>query len=89
MPKENKRTQTKPSPVYPPDPEDMNPARADWANVALAAFRVKTGTDAEDALSDLLCDLMHWADYNGEDFEVQYARARGHYEDETFAVDDD
>jgi len=32
------------------------------AATALAAFRQETGSDREDSLGDLLCDLMVWAD---------------------------
>lgn len=67
----------------PPDPEGMNESRADWANEAILAFEAVTGTDREDALADLLCDLMHWADRNGEDFDKQLSRARQHYVEET------
>ena len=69
----------------PPDPENQNDARAEWAGYAIAAFQSQTGTDDDDALSDLLCDLMHWADRHGEDFDVELARARNHYEAETTA----
>lgn len=46
----------------PADPENMNDDRAAWAEAALNEFRRVTGTDDEDALGDLLCDLMHWCD---------------------------
>ena len=42
-----------------------------------------TGTDYEDALGDLLCDLMHWSDRSNFDFEAALSRARMHYEAET------
>jgi len=68
---------------FPPDPEDMNDDRADWAEAALIEFRRITGTDDEDALGDLLCDLMHWSDRNGGDFENALRLARLHYDAET------
>jgi len=42
----------------------------------VASFKHATGTDDQDVLTDLLCDLMHWSDRNQADFEpaVQYAR---------------
>ncbi len=52
----------------PPDPENMNGDRAEWA-AALRAFEAVTGADYEEALGDLLCDLMHWSDRNNFDFE--------------------
>jgi hypothetical protein len=42
-----------------------------------------TGTDEEDALGDLLADLMHWADRRNFDFGLALDRARWHYEEET------
>jgi hypothetical protein len=67
----------------PPDPEKMNDSRAEWAAASLRHFQSCTGADFDDALSDLLCDLMHWSDRNGFDFDGQLTRARTHYEAET------
>jgi hypothetical protein len=67
----------------PPDPEKMNGNRAEWAGAAIRHFQCCTGTDIDDALCDLLCDLMHWADRNDFDFEAQLRRASMHYEAET------
>jgi hypothetical protein len=38
----------------PPDPEGMNDDRAEWAAAALRHFQCTTGTDYDDALTDLL-----------------------------------
>jgi hypothetical protein len=51
----------------------------------LRQFQCVTGTDDEDALGDLLCDLMHWSDRNNYDFDLALARAQGNYEEETSA----
>jgi hypothetical protein len=67
----------------PPDPEGMNDARAAWADEAIRTFMTTTGTDFEDSLGDLLCDLMHWSDRNNFDFKLALDRARGHYLEET------
>lgn len=67
----------------PPDPDGKNDERAEWAAAALRHFQCTTGTDFEDALSDLLCDLMHWCDRNNFDFEAALCRAQGHYTAET------
>jgi hypothetical protein len=67
----------------PPDPDGMNNERSEWAAQAIAQFQSATHADAEDLLCDLLCDLMHWADRSGDDFEAQLARASNHYEAET------
>jgi hypothetical protein len=69
--------------ALPPDPENMNNDRAEWAASALRQFQCVTGTDYEDSLGDLLCDLMHWCDRNNFDFGLALNRARGHYEAET------
>jgi len=67
----------------PADPEEMNDDRAEWAAMALEAFQHATGTEEEDALRDLLCDLMHWCDRNNCDFNAALSRAQMHYETET------
>jgi hypothetical protein len=70
----------------PPDPDGKNDERANWALNALNEFIRCTGPDEEDALCDLLCDLMHLADRREDhmpDFEAVLRRARYHYEAET------
>lgn len=61
--------------LLPPDPDNQN----------LAAFMNETGSDNEDALCDLLCDLMHLCDRKPVlgTFAVQLQRAQDHYEAET------
>lgn len=59
-----------------------NLLRAYWAEQAITVFRALSGTDLEDALGDLLCDLMHWADAQGYDFALALARAEDHHEAE-------
>lgn len=67
----------------PPDPENMNNDRAEYAAAALRHFQCTTGSDYDDSLTDLLGDLMHWSDRNGVDFSAELERARGHYGAET------
>lgn len=69
------------------DPEDSNDARAAWASTALDAFIEVTGTDWDGCLCDLLCDLRHWADRHGQDWDAQMARAMNHYAEETLDPD--
>lgn len=70
--------------TLPPDPEAMNDDRSNWAAAALSRFVECTGTDREDALADLLTDLMHLADREEVfDFERDLNRARVHYVEET------
>jgi hypothetical protein len=73
------------SPVtsMPPDPDEKNMERAEWAHRAILAFESATGTDREDALADLLGDLMHWSNVYGQDFDRELDRARRHYASET------
>ena len=73
----------KPESNLPPDPDGMNADRAEWAHRAVLAFETATGTDREDALCDLLADLMHWCNVYGQDFDHELGRARMHYEAET------
>ena len=77
------RTATWKARQLPPDPEGMNNRRAARAAQALAAFMATTGTDREDAVADLLADLIHWCDRNGKEFGHEMARAKAHYEAET------
>lgn len=70
----------------PPDPEGMNDDRAVWAEYALTAFLSVTGCDRVDALSDLLANLRHWADRNGQNFETELARGLDHYQAETLPL---
>lgn len=74
--------QTKP---LPPDPDLQNANRARSAGAALEEFHQLTGTDFEDAVSDLLANLMHWCDRAGQDFDQELRRARSHYAAETAA----
>jgi hypothetical protein len=67
----------------PTDPDSLNDDRALWAEAALQSFMDGTGCDQEDALGDLLTDLMHWSDRNNYDFAAALERARGHYDAET------
>ena len=71
----------------PPDPEGMNDHRSAWAGEAIATFMLATGTDLEDAVSDLLVDIRHWCDRHNIDFDVEQGRAVAHYEAETLGDD--
>jgi hypothetical protein len=67
----------------PPDPDGKNDHRAAWAGAALATFMQVTGSEKEDALGDVLTDLMHYSDRHNYDFDAALDRARWHYEAET------
>lgn len=70
------------------DDDSETPQTFIWAEYALVAFESQTGSERDVALGDLLCDLMHWADRNNQDFEAAHARATGHYRIET-GLDED
>jgi hypothetical protein len=50
------------------DDEGKNDDRAEWALQALETFQAATGTDDGDAISDLVADLLHLCDREGERF---------------------
>jgi hypothetical protein len=57
-------------------------ANAEWACRTLLVYQQYTGSNKEDALRDLLSDLMHWADEQGFDFGYELEWARTHYAEE-------
>jgi hypothetical protein len=59
-----------------------NRDRGESARNALEGFRRETKCDYRDSLGDLLCDLMHFADFHNFDFDAALDRARRHYEEE-------
>jgi hypothetical protein len=71
------------SQALPPDPEERNENRARSADAVLEMFQWQTDADIEDALSDLLANLMHWCDRFGQDFQKEFRRAQNHYREET------
>lgn len=62
--------------------EYTNDDRAARAQEAVDTFKRATGTDDEDAISDLLCNLMHLCDVRGDDFGTLLNRGAGHYQAE-------
>jgi hypothetical protein len=67
----------------PPDPEEQNDDRAEWAETALEAFMAVCKTDESDAVADLLANLRHYCDRNDLDFDAELSRANMNYEAET------
>ena len=67
----------------PHDPDGENENRAEWARDAIDRFVDRTGTEKEDALCDLLCDLQHYAEQYGYDFARELRRACHHFVAET------
>jgi hypothetical protein len=69
------------------DPDDMNEWRAEAAEVALRSFEEfgyePNTEDDETILGDLLCDVRHFCDREGLDFDMLIERSRMHYTAET------
>lgn len=62
-----------------------NDKRAARALQALCTYRHVSGSDMADAVSDLLCDLMHLSErIEGQCFNASLTRARRHHHDETY-----
>ena len=59
--------------------EPHNLSRAHGAAKAIYTFMRVTRCDEEDALTDLLCDLMHWARFRRFDFAFEFRRAEGNF----------
>lgn len=62
-----------------------NQQRAEMAYRALNKFSELTGIEGEDEsdqISDLLCNLMHYADEQGVDFDECIKLAKHHYKNE-------
>lgn len=64
------------------DPMSMNAQRAAWAHAAVMTFIEQTRSDYQDAVADLLCDLMHLCDRDGMIFADELARAANHHAEE-------
>ena len=71
------------SQTLPADLQDMNAARAAYADAALHLYQGLIKAFDENALTDLLCDLMHWSDRNDISFATELRRARSNYKAET------
>lgn len=67
----------------PPDPDNANDRRSASANEGLKAFAEGAEAEPEDALADLLCNLMHLCDRTGQDFLKEFGRAGRNYLEET------
>ena len=63
-----------------PGCKKCNNRRAAMAKKALKVYRYEV--EKEDALTDLLVDLMHLCKAQGHDFERLLVRAQDHYEAE-------
>lgn len=59
-----------------------NLRRAECAADILTAYCHRSGSEPEHALTDLLADLMHWCNANGQDFQTALDRAREHHNEE-------
>lgn len=57
--------------------------RAILGGAALGAFQNLSSSHSDDALTDLLTNLMHYCDLTKESFDKRLAMARKHYNAET------
>lgn len=64
-----------------------NSSRADYAESAVGAFRIDCKGDKEDAIADLICNLLHLAKRQGMEPLAELRRGLNHYVCESF--DDD
>lgn len=70
---------------WPVTHETNNKDRALWAYCALHNFAIRTSSidnfnkEPDEVLSDLLCDLKHWANQNGVSYDECNARGNSHY----------
>lgn len=62
--------------------EPTNRARADRAAKAIATYQKLSGCDDDDALRDLLTDILHLCDFNLVDFDFELRGARRAHEEE-------
>jgi hypothetical protein len=71
--------------VLPPDPDEFNSNRADWAGLAVDTFQGEAGTEDKHAVADLICNLGHFLDRNPDYGTLAEAirRGRSYYEEET------
>lgn len=56
---------------------------ADMVDPVMTLYKARGGSDDESLLTDLLADLMHWADANDEDFGAAIGMARKHHDAES------
>ena len=65
------------------DENGLNDLHANAGRDMIARYIDKTGVDKEDALCDLLGDLLHYANQDGHDFARELQRACDHFAAET------
>lgn len=75
----------------PPDPDNRNGIRAEWAQHAVLAFTEATGQDEvddglEEIVSDLLVNLGHFADRKSLNLSRLINNASGMYLEETDGI---
>ena len=84
----------------PPDPEQMNAERANWAAEILGLFEIYGESPHQEAteeercglieqnLSDLIADFAHFCDRTGLEMRTVLRRAMDHYLEETDGAGD-
>lgn len=59
--------------------EGEMPDAVKWASESLILHQDNTNSDDEDAVADLLADLMHYCEHHGLDFEGELRRGSDSY----------
>jgi len=70
-------------------PDTNNEVRAWWAARCVREFMTMTGVDPEDAIGDLVANLMHLARLTDQDPELQLMRGQAHFYAEEKEEQDD
>jgi len=55
------------------------PLSVKWAAESLILHQDNTNSDDDDAVADLLADLMHYCEFHGLDFKDELRRAEDNY----------
>jgi hypothetical protein len=66
-----------------------NAQRAEHVNQCIMHYEQLTNVDREDVLKDVLKDLLHWADEQGQDFDDALVTASMHHEAEVLLEERD
>lgn len=65
------------------DPDGMNDIRTECGGHDIKSIMDETGTELDNALPDILANLMHWASANNVDFTAELVRAGTNFKTET------
>ncbi len=69
--------------VTPPDPDNQNDDRIEWADQVAWLFQELTRCDEENIVCDLITDLAHWSHAKGYDMNEAVQHAAAMFNEET------